>query len=130
MNTSTPPSDEIIIPESATSASGKSSLGDVRPLNDPIQREPLYYNAPLIILVSYVVVMSDTRDIFVSMQVEAILFKIPRSYFENVDTFRMTYLFDPDGEEVSDGHTDQQPLRLDGVDAAAFRCLLKAIIRE
>ena len=102
----------------------------MRPLKDSIQRDPLYYNAPLIILVSRVVVMSDALDIYVLMQVEAILFKIPRSYFENVDTFRKTYLFGPDGEEVSDGHTDQQPLRLDGVDAAEFRCLLKVMIRE
>jgi hypothetical protein len=74
--------------------------------------------------------MSDALAIYVLMQVEAVLFKIPRSYFENVDTFRKIYLFGPDGEEVSDGHTDQQPLRLDGVDAAEFRCLLKAMIRE
>lgn len=50
----TPPF-EIITPESATSASGKSSLGDVRPL---VQRDPLYYEAPLIILVSCVVVVT------------------------------------------------------------------------
>jgi hypothetical protein len=64
------------------------------------------------------------------MQVEATLFKVFRGYFENSDVFRETYLFGPDGEEVPDGQTDQQPLRLDGVDAAEFRCLLKAMMRE
>jgi hypothetical protein len=84
----------------------------------------------LIILVSWVVVVSDGFDIYVWIQVEAVLFKIPRSYFENVDTFRRTYLFGPDGERVSDGYTDQQPLRLDGIAAEDFRCLLKVMIRE
>jgi hypothetical protein len=59
------------------------------------------------------------------MQVEATLFKVPRGYFENASVFRQTYLFGPEGKEVPDGHTDQQPLRLDGVDAAEFRCLLR-----
>jgi hypothetical protein len=64
------------------------------------------------------------------MQVEGILFKVSRSYFEKHSIFfRETYLFGPHGEEVPDGLTDQQPLRLDGVDAAEFRCLLKAMIR-
>ena len=118
---------ELII--GATSAIGDSSPGDVQPLNDPIKRDLLYYNAPLIILVSRAWLWVTALDIYVWIQVEAILFKIPRSYFENVDTFRKTYLFGPDGEDVSDGHTDQQPLRLEGVDAAEFRCLLKAMIR-
>jgi len=112
MNTSSRAPSEIITSESATSAIGESSLGDVRPLGDSIRRDPLYYNAPLIILV------------------EAVLFKVPRSYFENMDTFRKTFLFGPDGKEVSDGYTDQQPLRLDGIGAADFRCLLKVMIRE
>jgi len=64
------------------------------------------------------------------VQVEGTLFKVSRSHFENVDVFRTTYLFGPQGEEVPDGHTDQQPLRLDGVKAANFRCLLKVIFRE
>jgi len=130
MNTSSRAPSKIITPKSATSAIGESSLGDVRPLKDSIRRDPLYYNAPLIILVSRVVVMSDGFDIYVRIQVEAVLFKIPRSYFENVDTFRKTYLFGPDGKEVSDGYTDQQPLRIDGIGAADFRCLLKVMIRE
>ena len=64
------------------------------------------------------------------MQVQATLFKIPREYFENSDVFRETYLLDPKGKEVPHGHTDQQPLRLDGVDAEEFRCLLRAMIQE
>lgn len=64
------------------------------------------------------------------MQVEGILFKVPRSYFEkHSNLFQETYLFGPHGEEVSGGLTDQQPLQLDGVDAAEFRCLLKAMIQ-
>jgi hypothetical protein len=64
------------------------------------------------------------------MQVEGTLFKVSRSHFENVEVFRTTYLFGPHGEVVSDGHTDQQPLRLAGIKAANFRCLLKVIFRE
>ena len=63
------------------------------------------------------------------MQVEATLFKVWRRYFEKSDVFRETYLCGPNGE-VLDGYTDNQPLRLDGVDVAEFRCLLKAIIQE
>lgn len=63
------------------------------------------------------------------MQVEATLFKVSRGYFENSDVFRETYLICPEGDEVQDGHTDQQPLRLAGVDAAEFRCFLKAMIQ-
>jgi len=64
------------------------------------------------------------------MQVEATLFKVPRSYFEQFDAFRKTYLLDAQDGEVLDGCTDQQPLRLEGIDAAEFRCLLKAITRK
>ena len=59
------------------------------------------------------------------MQVEASLFKVSRVYFEHSDVFREMDLLGPKG-----GHTDQQPLRLGGVDAAEFRCLLKAMVRE
>jgi hypothetical protein len=59
--------------------------------------------------------------------VESTLFKVSRGYFEHSDVFREMYLL---GKEEPHGHTDQQPLRLDGVDAAEFRCLLEAMIRE
>ena len=61
---------------------------------------------------------------------EATLFKVSRRYFEDSDVFRVTYLLGPEGEEVPDGHTDQQPLRLNGLNAAEFRCLLTAMIRK
>jgi hypothetical protein len=64
------------------------------------------------------------------MEPEGILFKVARSYFEKSKVFRETYLLGPQGEEVSDGLTDQRPLRLDGVDAKEFRYLLKAMIRD
>jgi hypothetical protein len=66
------------------------------------------------------------------MQVQATLFKIPREYFENSDSdvFRKTYLLGPKGKEVPRFQTDQQPLRLDGIDADEFRCLLKAMIQK
>ena len=60
------------------------------------------------------------------MQVEATLFKVPRVYFDRSDVFRKMYLSGPTGKEE---HTDQQPLRLDGVAAAEFRWLLKAMIQ-
>jgi hypothetical protein len=63
------------------------------------------------------------------MQVEATLFKVSCGYFENSDVFRETYLFCSEGDKVQDGHTDQQPLRLVGVDAAEFRCFLKVMIQ-
>ncbi|KIM73963.1 hypothetical protein PILCRDRAFT_14785 [Piloderma croceum F 1598] len=112
MNTSSRALSKIITPKRATSTFEKSSLGDVQPLKDLVRRDPLYYNTLLIILV------------------EAVLFKIPHSYFKNVDTFQKTYLFGPDSEEVSDGYTDQQPVRLDGIGAVDFRCLLKVMIQE
>ena len=63
------------------------------------------------------------------MQVESTLFKIPRNYFEksSLDMFWLTSLVGPQAQEVPHGITDQEPLRLDGVAAAEFRCLL---IRE
>ena len=64
------------------------------------------------------------------MEPEGILFKVARSYFEKSKVFRETYLLGPQGEEVSDGLTDQRPLRLDGVDAKEFRYLLKAMVRD
>lgn len=64
------------------------------------------------------------------MQVEGTLFKVSRNYFETSDVFRETYLFGRQGEEVPHGHTDEKPLRLDGVDVAEFRCLLKVMIRR
>ena len=68
------------------------------------------------------------------MQVERTLFKVPLAYFENhSEVFRINYLLcilQPEGESAPDGLTDQQPLRLEGVDAAEFGCLLKAMIQE
>ena len=63
------------------------------------------------------------------MQVEGILFKVPRSYFEK-HSFRVTYSVGLEAKEVPYGLTDQQPLRLDGVAAVEFRCLVEAMIRE
>ena len=63
------------------------------------------------------------------MQVEGILFKVPRSYFEK-HSFRVTNLVGLEAKEVPYGLTDQQPLRLDGVAAVEFRCLVEAMIRE
>lgn len=40
----------------ATLSPGKSSLGDAQSANDAIQRDPLFYDAPLIILVGYITV--------------------------------------------------------------------------
>ena len=48
------------------------------------------------------------------------LFKVSHGYFENSDVFQETNLICPEGDEVQDGHTDQQPLCLVGVDAAEF----------
>ena len=64
------------------------------------------------------------------MEVEGIFFKVARNYLEKSKAFRETYLLGPKGEEVSDGLTDQGPLRLDGVDAKEFRYLLKVMIHE
>ena len=65
------------------------------------------------------------------MEVEGILFKVARIYFEkHSKVFSNRYLLAPQGEEASDGLTDQRPLRLDGVDAKEFRYLLKAMIQE
>ena len=61
---------------------------------------------------------------------EATLFKVPRSYFESLDVFREAYLLGLPGDEMSQGVTDQQPLRLDGIDTSEFRSLLKAMTRE
>ena len=55
------------------------------------------------------------------------MFKVSPGYFEHSDVFPEMYLL---GKEEPYGHSDQQPLRLDGVDAAEFQCLLKAMIRE
>ena len=41
----------------------------------------------------------------------------------------MVYLFDQHGKPVPDGYTNEQPLRLDGVDVAEFRCFLEAMIQ-
>jgi len=62
--------------------------------------------------------------------VEAVLFKVPRSYFEkHSDVFCRAYLRGPHGEQVPHGFTNEQPLHLNGVDAAEFRCLLKAMVQ-
>jgi hypothetical protein len=64
------------------------------------------------------------------MQVEGTLFKVSCSYFEPSDVFRKMYLFSPQGEEAPNGHTDKEPLHLDGVNATEFRCLLKVMIQR
>jgi hypothetical protein len=103
---------------------------DAPPPINLTNRDPDYYRAQLVILVSLVVVFRDILvQLYFLMQVQATLFKIPREYFNNSDVFRKTYLLGPEGKEVPHGHTDQQPLRLDGIDAEEFRCLLKAMIQ-
>ena len=63
------------------------------------------------------------------MQVEGTLFKVPRSYFEK-HSFRVIHLVGLEAKEVPYGLTDQQPLRIDGVAAGEFGCLIKAMICE
>lgn len=58
---------------------------------------------------------------------ESTLFNISRRHFENVDIFQKTYLFE---EVPTVGLNDENPLRLEGIDAADFRCLLTAMIYE
>jgi len=38
-------------------------MEDGQSFSDPIQKDPLYYNAPLIILLSHAVVLSDSLDV-------------------------------------------------------------------
>ena len=107
------------------------SLEDKQFLSPSIQRDPLYYDIPLIFLVSHAIFPNCTLDVY--GQVEDTLFKIARGYFEKHSSdsmFRVTTLVGPRAQEVPCGLTDQQPLRLDGVAAAEFRCLLRAIILE
>ena len=107
---------------------------DTPPPIDLKHRDMDYYNVPLVILVRLIVVSHDVSRELIQLslwtQVEATLFKVSHGYFKNSDVFWETYLFCPGGNEEQDGHTDQQPLRLVGVDAVEFRCLLKAIIQE
>lgn len=56
------------------------------------------------------------------MQVEDTLFKAPRCYFEQNSTDSIFH--------YTVGLSDQQPLRLDGIAAAEFRYLLRAMIRK
>ena len=112
-----------LTPKHTTSKSTteEPSLGDKL-----TQRDSLYYNVPLILLVSYAKTLSDIPNIW--PQVEVTLFKVPRSYFESSNVFWETYLLGLPDDEISQGVTDQQPLRLDGVDMTEFRCLLKAMM--
>jgi hypothetical protein len=63
--------------------------------------------------------------------VEQTLFKVPRCYFQKYSkVFSTKLLLRPKDQQIPDGMTNEQPLRLEGVDAAEFRCLLNAMIRE
>ena len=89
-----------LAPKCAASTTEEPSLGD-----ELTQRDSLYYNVPLIFLVSYAETVSDILTF--SLQVEATLFKVPHSYFESLDVCRETYLLGHPGEEISQGVTDQ-----------------------
>ena len=49
--------------------------------------------------------------------------------FRCVPGIQEMYLICPEGDEVQDGHTDQQPLHLVGLDAVEFQCFLKAMTK-
>ena len=93
-----------------------------------IQKDPWFYGVPLILLVSIpklsIALLTPTQRI----QVERTLYKVPRSYFErHSELFLKAYLF---RRQCEDGLSDERPLRLEGVCAAEFKCLLRAMIRE
>ena len=52
-----------IAPETIAFGTGESFLEDAQSRSDPIQRDQLYYNEPLIILVSHVVIFGDAGDV-------------------------------------------------------------------
>jgi hypothetical protein len=52
-----------VAPEAVAFGTGESSLQDAQSLSDSIQRDSLYYNEPLIILVSHVIIFGDARDV-------------------------------------------------------------------
>jgi hypothetical protein len=65
----------------------------------------------------------------IPLQIEDILFKLPRCLFEeSSEAFRDMFLLPAPEGSLSDGSSDEQPLVLEGVRKAAFRRLLEAMM--
>ncbi|KAJ8503539.1 hypothetical protein ONZ45_g10775 [Pleurotus djamor] len=65
---------------------------------------------------------------FIVFSVEGVLFKVPRHKFESESPIFLS-MFELPPEGLVDGLSDEQPLRLDGIECNEFRDFLKTIAR-
>jgi hypothetical protein len=62
------------------------------------------------------------------MQVEKVIFKVPRVVLNGSEVFRHMLDLPQPADQPSEGSTEDRPLRLDGHSAGDFRLLLKLLL--
>lgn len=93
-------------------------------------RHQYYYFSEVIFLVSPFTTPYNERAVPLTkdMQVEGSLFKVPReSFVENSELFRAMFQLPVPSGRSPDGSSDQNPLRLDGIEKTDFLQLLKVM---
>jgi hypothetical protein len=62
------------------------------------------------------------------LQVEGVLFRVPRGIFEQSEAFQDMFRVPPPGDVAVDGSDNDHPLHLEGYLADDFRQLLRVIL--
>ena len=93
-------------------------------------RDGEFYSPDIVFLVSLLSSRAAPVHQHRGLQVEGVLFKVPRRPFEHDsafgDTFKLPSVDHPAGEE---GTSDEHPLPLHGIEEAEFRAFLSVIFR-
>jgi hypothetical protein len=96
--------------------------------SDVIQRDEAYYHVDIIFSVNFLKLFTTHLVTHFRLQVENILFKLPRYLFEeSSEVFQDMFLLPAPEGMPYDGSSDEQPLILQGVRKLDFRRLLRAM---
>ena len=114
-------------PSAPVSLSSSTSMVS-RATMSPI-RDGEFYSPDVVFLVSFFLSSSNCPPIHRDIQVEGVLFKVPRRPFEQDSAFGDTFNLPPLDGTTEEGTSDEHPLPLHGIKEAEFRALLSVMFR-
>lgn len=91
-------------------------------------RDDVYYCQVVVILVSYICPNVQRGGRLKSIQIEGVLFRIPRFVLQDSEIFEVMFSVPVPKGTIVDGADDEHPLRLDGLHADDFRQFLRVVL--
>jgi hypothetical protein len=108
---------------------GASTILSSTALLSGVARDASYYCHDVIVLVRLCPSepSSDWSGTEQLLQVDKVLFKVPRVIFNSSEVFQDMFAMPPPDGKAVDGSSDDHPLRLEGHSATEFRRVLKVL---